>query len=807
MRMRLVCLLLLFPTVACSQRAEPPRKSYPVDASGAEVPAPGSDAYQPPLLRPSHDGGTIADGLRTASPGEIVTLAGAFAPGRTRFEIFGQTPDAAAVRMTVAPVSLSKSAATLLLPAALPPASTYLIWPKTEVAYGRPFAVNRTEAWWLGPDKVARGGRFAIYGRNLTIGAGQALAYLVAPDGTGEWLHPVDANPYRLTFDAPVQASGVYQVWLHNGGGGRLGWSGPLALTLGVGETAFSAMTFDVKRYGAVGDGIHDDGQAIEDALAAASLRPPATVYFPPGVYVSSRAFAAPSGVRWLGAGRERSVLRLISPLDAAGFIYAGDDRSDISIERMAVEADGMIAEHDRALVRLTGARIRISEARLSSWGAMTMWLTVDGLAVAGSEIIGSGSFLPSSRQFSITDTLFRMTNDGEAAIASWGGQDIAMTGNRLLNADESRPDGNGIGRLFVAQPHRGSVRNLYFSGNETVNGAPRDCAAVDCNKGEQILFEFGSVVLEGRAKALGASGVTFPHAIAAEGLDVVVAGGRGVGQRRRVVSARDGALTLDRPWDVRPDLATSLFYVTPVAERAVVFRNRFRGRATHSEHDSNSTAVLVWGLCYDMVVADNDIARMRHGIMVAATSGTPQDSVSAPFFTLVEGNRISDGNNGLYTGLTFGTPTDPAITGGIGNVFRRNDISAMSGIGVAFDTWDTPGGGFSATVFERNRLTDVRHGVVSGLKLIWSKGAFEPTPPGGTRLTQTILHENRIEHGPAAAGPGVAFRTDDFQNWIKIGDEYSGFGEAMAPPPGGRGAAASEVVAPRRLRRLRPTP
>ncbi|MFC7053942.1 glycosyl hydrolase family 28-related protein [Hansschlegelia quercus] len=807
MRLRLACLLLLLPTIACGEWAELPQKAYPVDASGAEVPAPSSSAYQPPLLRPSDKGGVIADGLRSAAPGEIVTLAGAFAPGRTRFEIFGQTPEAGAVRMTVAPLSQDRSAATLLLPAGLPPASAYLIWPKTGGAYGRPFAINRTEVWWIGPKKAARGGRFAVYGRNLTIGGGQTLAYLVAPDGSGEWLRPSDANPYRLAFEAPERRPGVYALWLHNGAGGRLGWSGPLAMTLGVEEPAFSAATFDVRRYGAVGDGVHDDGQAIEDALAAAGQRPPATVYFPPGTYASRRAFAAPSGVRWLGAGQDRSLLRLTAPLDAPAFIYAQGDLTDVSIERIAVEADGMIPKQDRALVALTGKRVRVIEARLSSWGALTMWLTIDGLAVAGSEIIGSGSFLPSSSQVSITDNLFRMTNDGEAAIASWGGQDIAMIGNRLLNADESRPDGNGIGRLFVAQPHRGSVRNLYFSGNETVNGAPRDCAVVDCNKGEQILFEFGSVALEGHATAVDANGVTFPRAIAAEGLDVVVAGGRGVGQRRRVVSAVDGALTLDRPWDVRPNLATSLFYVTAVAERAVVYRNRFQGRASHSEHDSNSTAVLVWGLCYDMVVADNDIARMRHGIMVAATSGTPQDSVSAPYFALVEDNRISDGNNGLYTGLTFGYPTDPAIVGGIGNVFRRNDISAMSHIGVAFDTWDTAGGGFRATVFERNRLTGVRNGIVSGLKLIWSKDAIQPTPPDGTRLTQTILHDNSIDHRPPLSGPGVAFRTDDFQDWIEIGGEWTGFDAATLPSSGRRGAGISEVVAPRRLRRARPTP
>ncbi|MFL1873951.1 glycosyl hydrolase family 28-related protein [Hansschlegelia beijingensis] len=731
-------------------------------------------------------GGAIGEGLRSAAPGEIVTLAGAFTPGRTSFEVFGQSNAGDAVATSVAPLRISDSTAAIMLPATLPAPSVYLIWPKTDGRRGAPFAVNQTEAWWAGPSRVASGQRFAIYGRNLGGGSEDPHVYLTGPGRAGEWLPIRGADAYRIELDAPSRPAGDYALWVHNGAGGGFGWSGPLRLTLGYAPPAFGAAVFDVRRFGAFGDGVRDDGPAIEEAVAAAAARAPATVYFPSGVYASRRPFVAPPGVRWLGDGADRSVLRLIAPLTAPGFLYGIGDRSDVALERLAVEADGRIAGQDRALVVLTGERLSFSHVRLSSWGAMTLKLAGTEIRIAESEIIGAGSFLPAASQLFATDTTFRMTNDGEAALAVWSGRGIAMIGNRLVNADENKPDGHGMGRLFVAQPHLGGSRDMYFRDNETVNAAPRDCAAVDCNKGEQILFEFGSVRLQGGASRVRPTEASFMGELPedAVGKTLIVAGGPGVGQRRRIVAREGGALKLDRPWDVLPDPSKSLFYVAHVAERAVVDHNRFQGRPTHSQHDSDSTAVLIFGLCFDMVVAANDIARMRHGVMVAATSGTPDDSVSAPFFALIERNRIRDGSNGIYTGLIFGYPSDPKVAGGVGNVFRNNEIAGMSHIGLAFDTWDTPGGDFHATVFERNRLVDTPFGVASGLKLVWTDRDFQPTPPGGTQLRQTILHANRIQRGSAPEAGSVGFRTDDFQDWLEIANEWRGFEKERVPTP-----------------------
>ena len=598
------------------------------------------------------------------------------------------------------------------------------------------------------------------------------------------WLVPDGVNPYKVDVTLPALPAGDYEVWVHNGHGGHFGWSGPLALTIAK-NSAWASLgyrVYDVTAYGAKGDGVADDGEAVQAALSAAASNAPATVYFPAGIYAVSRAFEVQSNIRWLGAGRDLSTLKFTVPISQSGgrgFLYQYGDTENVLFEGITINADGQIDVAPYDMIIFDGRNIKFRNARLSSWGGQSFEIRSDGLFLEDVIVIGSGNFISSSSQVFITDTVFRMTNDGESAVASWGGHDIAFIGNELRNADESRSDGSGIGRLFVYQGHFGSTRNLYFGGNATYDSAPRDCRAVDCNKGEQIIWELGSVDLKGKASAVTGNTVRFDALDVPDvpgGTHVIVAGGRGVGQMRRILSVSGDTATLDRPWNVVPDTETSLFFVNSVAEKAVVYGNRFEGRTTHSQHDSNSTAVLVWGNCQDIIIANNDVSRMRHGIMVAATSGTARDSVSAPHFILVANNRIAEGNNGIYTGLTFGFDTAPGVYGGIGNVFRGNTVIGMSHIGIAFDTWDTSGGSFDATVFERNRVSNVRYGFITGLKLIWTVSPFVATPVSGTRLINTLLHENHFDRGIAPPAGSIGFRSDRVQTWLNRRSSWTGF-------------------------------
>jgi len=753
------------------------------------------DRFDVPDLPISEKGPIIGENLRTAGPDETVTMALADGdPDTTTFEIFSQTGQHGASLRTLEPLAVDGRSASVLLPPDLAPWSMYVLWPRNREHRGRPVVVNGTEGWWIGPDHAVAGQSIALYGRNLARSNGtvESFIYLQPVGERGRWIQPSSVNPYRVEFTVPDLPAGAYDTWIHNGHGGRFGWSGPFRLTIAA-QTPWAAQsekTVNVMQFGAKGDGRTDDGAAVEAALEAAASMAPSTVLFPAGIYAVQRTFDVPANVRWLGEGRERSVLRLTAPLSrigSHGFLHAQEAADNANFEHIGIVADHQIDHGSHTMILVQGRNIRFSHARLSSWGAQSLDVRSLGLFIEDTDVVGSGTFISSSSQVFIRRSTFRMTNDGESGVAAWGGRDLALEDNQVLNADESRSDGHGIGRLFVTQGHFGSTRNMYFGGNRTHNSAPRDCEKVDCNKGEQIIFEFGSVHLKGKATAISPDSVSFNSLDIEEtpgGKDVVVVGGRGAGQRRRIVSVEGKTAYLDRPWQIQPDTTTSLFFLTSIAERAVVYGNVFEGRKTHSQHDSNSTSVLVWGTCYDIVIDSNRISRMRHGLMVAATSGTADDSVSAPFFTLAANNQIRDGNNGIYTGLTFGFDTDPGVYGGFGNVFRRNAISSMSRFGIAFDTWDTRGGRFAATAFEHNTVRDVKFGLVSGLKLIWTSGPIKPTPPAGTHLTSTILYRNVFDRGSAPAQGSVGFRTDPFQTWLNIQSQWSNFAGSQAVPP-----------------------
>jgi hypothetical protein len=84
----------------------------------------------------------------------------------------------------------------------------------------------------------------------------------------------------------------------------------------------------NVRTYGALGDGVHDDTAALAAALVAGTG---ATVFVPPGTYLAS-SLTVPNDTRLLGAGMRISVLRL-KPGTNADFV------SNFAARNVAIES------------------------------------------------------------------------------------------------------------------------------------------------------------------------------------------------------------------------------------------------------------------------------------------------------------------------------------------------------------------------------------------------------------------------------------------------------------------------------------
>ncbi|CAD0214589.1 Polygalacturonase PG [Agrobacterium fabrum] len=607
---------------------DPRQFGFPIPVPEPRLPD-DADAFNPPWMEVGGKGPAIAEISRTAGAGEVVSMTGVDLDGRTGFEVFSQFPGAAQGVVTpLAPLTADATAATLLLPATLPSWSTYLIRPLRGDLEGRSFAINRTESWWIGPDAAAPGAIVSVYGRNLSRFNGTSQSYLyVKPAGAAGWyVKAISVNPFKVDFKVLALPPARYEVWVHNTHGGRFGWSGPLTLDV-LSQSPWAAQDkkrIDARQFGAKGDGVTDDTAAILRAIDAAAATAPATLYFPAGIYLVTAPLVAPANVAWFGEGMNKTEIRLNRRIDQSMVVVDGDDTR---FENLTLNANRNIAGKPLLALRST-KNTRLDSVRVDAWGVPAFDAQdTERLFVHASELIENGSFYGASRQVFFSDNRFSMTGYGESVVALWGGRDFAMTGNELVNADESRDDGHGIGRFFVAQAHFGSMRNLYFEKNISRNAAPHDCTKVDCNKGEQICFEIVGSKLKNDFVRASSNSVTFKSLsdlgdATPGGFDLVIVGGRGAGQHRHIASTDGSFVLLEQAWNVVPD-RTSRFALAATASRAVIYDNTLDGRESYAEHDSDSTGVLLYGNVYDVVVDSNRISRMRHGMMTVALDST----------------------------------------------------------------------------------------------------------------------------------------------------------------------------------------
>jgi polygalacturonase len=104
-----------------------------------------------------------------------------------------------------------------------------------------------------------------------------------------------------------------------------MGWSAPVALTI-TSPAGWSGKIFNVKRYGATGNGRTDDQSAIRAAVAAAETVPNSTVFFPAGKYLVNGGLFGLQDIRLLGQGMGATTI-------LAGPAYAGGSGFECLIE------------------------------------------------------------------------------------------------------------------------------------------------------------------------------------------------------------------------------------------------------------------------------------------------------------------------------------------------------------------------------------------------------------------------------------------------------------------------------------------
>lgn len=160
--------------------------------------------------------------------------------------------------------------------------------------------------------------------REFVAGVNATAVEVISQSFTG-----IDYEDGSSGASKPTTLAAILDAWLVSAG--AIDWKvlfngAPTNLS-----AAFSSTFFNVKNYGAIGNGVADDRTAIINAQAAAVAVGGGTVFFPPGVYRITNAISLGANTVWLGSGGASSKLAIDSAVSAGAITLPGNPVGSIS--------------------------------------------------------------------------------------------------------------------------------------------------------------------------------------------------------------------------------------------------------------------------------------------------------------------------------------------------------------------------------------------------------------------------------------------------------------------------------------------
>lgn len=126
---------------------------------------------------------------------------------------------------------------------------------------------------------------------------------------------------------------------------------------------------FDVKAFGAVGDGSTDDSSAINNAITTANAAGGGVVYFPPGTYVVASRVILKSGASLLGSGRSSTTIKGNTGVTSA-VLYGSTTNaySNAFIRDLTINGNASAFSSDIQGISIdSGSRVRITSVRITN--------------------------------------------------------------------------------------------------------------------------------------------------------------------------------------------------------------------------------------------------------------------------------------------------------------------------------------------------------------------------------------------------------------------------------------------------------
>ena len=486
--------------------------------------------------------------------------------------------------------------------------------------------VNLPTVYWsqgnLG-DSASPSGWIRMFGRNIVRRADRARLLLLRNAANAPATSvPIKGDLWQASAQIPDGLEpGSYILRLFNGDGGEAEWVDAGTIDVRApdpGPTQF----FDVRGYGAIGDGKADCTHAIKSAIDAAAQSGGGIVYFPRGRYLVTESLIVPPHVKI--KGERTDLVNLVWPdfasppaallqgtshfsiedvtiyasnhlhVISGGFVLRdglSPDAGDIAIRRVRIRASAFRGQMDlEAIIQ----RMRDFRRIFPDGGPDTIRLTGDRIEVSDCDVLGSGTSL---RLFKAANALIShnvLSNGRDGNYILLGSRRIIFENNLVTSAD-LQATGGGITVLSKSVT---ASENVFVGGNtfKAIYGWDREAMTTDGPGG----YYFGRAEsTSSRELALRDAPDPYPASTSWTGALVMVVNGRGTGQYARVASysktAQELSVRLDRALQVSLD-RTSEITVVQAQQNYLVVDNAFEDTGVGAQSFGSAIGHVIAG-------------------------------------------------------------------------------------------------------------------------------------------------------------------------------------------------------------------
>jgi hypothetical protein len=478
------------------------------------------------------------------------------------------------------------------------------------------FYINIPKVMWAiseqGFLKANPGDYLRIQGKNLFRKGSAGQAVLLSAAGKVVRAKVTKAfDDYSVSINIPAGTpAGRYHLYYHNGQGGKTAWSEPLKISV-EDKTAdlWDKKIFNVKDFGAKGDGVNNETDAFRAALDAAGKNGGGTVYVPRGRYqLTGELILSPNT---LLKGESRELVQLFwNPLgwdsnQLPNSLISGTHHFGIkNMVLWASRAWGIIMQTgppaDQGNVTLENLLVRQSaelsgkvyqvkanrdvvEAEINSrWQKTGIILRGENLKVRNCDFNSSGMYTFFAASGFIQNCKFERKGTGV-------NQPYMLVHPKGLIFEDCFKQADGYGYCATVD----ESHDFY----EARNVIPYNYT----NDRECMTFDGGSGGYAGNIVSASGNTLVIPSDLTNKyqwvnnkwiGGGLYIIEGKGAGQFRRIVSHGQDTIRLDHPFLVQPD-ATSIISVTTVRKNFAFVNNQVTDAGAYQFYGSTDNAVI----------------------------------------------------------------------------------------------------------------------------------------------------------------------------------------------------------------------